>query len=197
MVTENPLLVGARGGLGKIVVFRQMYGKTVMTNYPRKVEIPREKQSAAQRGTRDHFRNAAAYAKGVLKDPGQKAYYEKKKKQLGLYSAYQAAITDYMRKITLESVNRKKYTGEAGGQIVVTVRKKGFQAREVKVTLLAERSGAVIENGNAVRDGNGTWVYKNTVKAGDVGDVKIKVTARGCDEKWEVLEDWGLGRIGS
>ena len=114
----------ARGGLGKVVCFKQMYGKTVMTNYPRKVEIPREKQSAAQRGTRDNFRDASAYAKQVLKDPAQKAYYEKKKKQLGLYSAYQAAITDYMRKLRLESVNMKKYTGKVGGQIMMTVRKK-------------------------------------------------------------------------
>jgi len=91
-----------------------------------------------------------------------------------------------MRKITVESVNRKRYTGEVGGQIVVMVRKKGFQVREVKVTLLAERSGEVIESGNAVRDGNGAWVYKNTVKTADVGDVKIKVTARGCGEKWEM-----------
>jgi len=99
MVTRNPLLAGARGGLGKVVVFKQMYGKTVMTNYPRKADIPREKQSAAQQGTRDNFRKAVAYAKAVLKDPVQKVYYEKKKKKLRFSSTYQAAITDYMRKL--------------------------------------------------------------------------------------------------
>lgn len=97
----------ARGGLGKVVVFKQMYGKTVMTNYPRKVTLPRERQSAAQRGTRDNFRNAAAYAKHVLRDPVQKAYYEKRKIKLGLYSAYQAAITDYMRQLKAESIGQK------------------------------------------------------------------------------------------
>jgi hypothetical protein len=102
MISRNPLLIGARGGLGKVVVFKQMYGKTVMTNYPRKVTIPREKQSAAQRGTRDNFREAAAYAKHVLKNLAQKKFYEKRKKRLGLYSAYQAAITDYMRKLRQE-----------------------------------------------------------------------------------------------
>ena len=65
-------------------------------------------------GTRDTFRDAVAYAKAVLKDPVQKAYYEKKKKQLGLNSVYQAAITDYMRKANMESVNRSQYTGAIG-----------------------------------------------------------------------------------
>jgi hypothetical protein len=169
MVTKNPLLVGARGGLGKVVVFKQMYAKTVITNYPRKVEIPREKQSTAQRETRDNFRDAVAYAKAVLKDPVQKAYYERKKKQLRLNSAYQAAITDCMQKLKLESVNMKRYTGAVGGEIVMTVRKKDFGARDVGVMLLS------IERGRAVKDKHGAWVYRNTAEAKDTGDVVVRV----------------------
>lgn len=186
MVTRNPLLAGARGGLAKTVVFKQMYGKTVMTNYPRKVMIPREQQSVAQRTTRNNFRDAAAYAKQVLRDPVQKTYYEKKKKRLGLYSAYQAAITDYMRKLKLESVNRKKYTGAVGGQIVMTISKKDFGAGEVQVILMSERSGTVIESGMAVKDGNGAWIYRNKVKVEDASDVGVKVMAR-VGGRWEEL----------
>lgn len=116
MVTTNPLLAEARGALGKVVVFKQMYGKTVMTNYPRKADIPREKQSEAQRHTRDNFRNAAAFAKHALNDPAQRAYYEKKKVQLGLYSAYHAAITEYMRcnAVPASAKYARALCGEAG-----------------------------------------------------------------------------------
>lgn len=51
-----------------------------------------------------------------MEDPALKAYYWRKAQKLKLPNAYTAALTDYMRKGKIESVNRKKYTGKIGLQ---------------------------------------------------------------------------------
>jgi len=188
MVSTNPLLKEARGALGKVLVFKQMYRKTVMANYPRRAEIPWEKQSTAQRQTRLNFRDASAYAKRMMQDPERKRYYEKKKKQLGVYSAYQAALTDYMRGMTLESVSMKKYTGKVGGQVTAIIRKKDFEVMDVTFRLLCARTGAVIESGAGQKDAHGAWVYHNTVVTDGKTGVVAEVRAQDCKLKWMLLE---------
>jgi len=180
MVSTNPLLKDARGVLGKVVVFKQMYGKTVMTNYPKKANVPWEKQSEAQRKTRLNFRDASAYARRMMQDPERKRYYEKKKKPLGVNSAYQAALTDYMRGMILESVNMKKYTGKVGGQVMAIIRKKDFEISDVTFRLLSARTGSLIESGPGRKDLHGAWLYHNTVTTDERADVVVEVLARDC-----------------
>jgi hypothetical protein len=51
--------------------------------------------------------------------------------------------------------------------------------REVKVTLLSEHSGAMIESGMAVKNADGAWGYRNTLSVADVGGVSMRVTTCG------------------
>lgn len=169
----------ARGPLGKVVYFKQLRGKTVMCNWPRKPD--KSRQTDAQRVTRHTFKEAAQYAKNVLKnDPALKAYYGRKAKSLGLPNAYTAALTDYMRRGRVESVNRKKYTGKIGGKIMVVVRKKDFSVREVWIALSHE-TGEPIESGRAVKDKDGNWVYRNTVAVRHAEAVVLQVRAIDID----------------
>lgn len=171
-ISRNPLLKHARGALGKAVYCKQLWGKTWMCNMPKKPD--KSKETEAQRTTRCNFRDAAHYAKSILKDPAQKAYYQRKAQKLGLPNAYTAALTDFMRKSKIESVSRKKYTGKAGGEIKVVVRKKDFAVREVQVRL-SKVTGELIEEGKAIRNTEGNWIYKNTVAVKDAGAVVLQV----------------------
>jgi hypothetical protein len=62
-----------------------------------------------------NFRDAAVYARTVTRDPEKKAYYARKAKVIGVRSAYSAAISDYMRGLTIESVDTRRYHGKANG----------------------------------------------------------------------------------
>lgn len=164
----------ARGALGRTVYCRQRYGRTEMCNMPRKPD--KSKETEAQRATRYTFKEAVSYAKNSLKDPALKAYYQRKANKLKLPNAYTAALTDYMRKGKVESVNRKKYTGKIGGDILVVVRKKDFAVREVAVSL-STFDGELIEKGLAVRNKEGNWIYKNTVAVKDARSVVLQIRA--------------------
>jgi hypothetical protein len=117
-------------------------------------------------------------------ESGKEGYYAKKAKIIGVRSAYSAAISDYMRGLTIESVDTSRYHGKVGGQVKVTVRKKDFAAKEVNVTLKTG-AGEVIERGKAMIDSNGGWVYRNLVGTGErVVVVEIEaVNWNGCVER--------------
>lgn len=175
-VSNNPLLIGARGALGRTVVCKQVRGKTVMANMPKKPDP--SKETEAQRQTRHTFKNAAAYAKASMGDAALKAYYVRKAHQLKLPNAYTAALTDYLRQGKIEAVNRRKYTGKVGGEIMVIVRKKDFSVRQVEVCL-STTDGTFIEKGPAIQNKNGNWIYRNTVAVPEPGAVVLQV--RGID----------------
>jgi hypothetical protein len=172
IIRDNPLMKNVRGTLGRTVYCRQMYGQTVMCNMPRKPD--KSKATAAQRATRFSFQEASRYAKAVIQDPERKAYYQRKARQFKLPNAYTAALTDYMRKGQVESVNRRKYTGKVGGEIKIVVRKKDFPARAVEICL-STIDGAPVEKGLATRDKDGNWTYRNTVAVQDAETVVLAV----------------------
>ena len=162
VIANNALWKGARGSLDGLV-FQSVDGKVIVRTKPEYKKVPVEKQSRRQRQTRRNFRDAAAYAISVTRwNPEKKAYYAKKAKIIGVRSAYSAAISDYMRGLTIESVDTRRYNGKVDGQIKVTVRKKDFAAKEVNVTFKT-MTGEVIEQGKAIMELNGGWVYRNLV----------------------------------
>ena len=162
VIANNALWKGARGSLDGLV-FQTCGDKVIVRSRPQKRKVPVWKQSPRQRQTRSNFKEATAYAKMVTRqDPEKKAYYAKKAKIIGVRSAYSAAISDYMRGVTIEDIDTRRYSGRAGGQVRVTVRKKDFAAKAVRVTIKT-MVGEVIEQGTAVMDGNGAWVYRNTL----------------------------------
>lgn len=182
VIENNALWRGARGSLGGLV-FQSWGDKVIVRTEPRERKVPVSRQSERQRQTRVNFKDAAVYAKRVTRDREQKAYYARKAKAIGVRSAYSAAISDYMRGLTIESVDTRRYHGQAGGQIKVTVRKRDFAAKAVNV-ILKTTAGAVIERGAAVMELNGGWVYKNQVGTQE-RVVLVEVEAMGCCGKWK------------
>jgi hypothetical protein len=99
IVRSNDLIEGFSGMFGDTMVFRNLRGKTVVSQRPK---LPK-KESEQQKENRSKFRKATAWAQFVLENPERKEYYRKKAKKLNLPNAYTAAITDYMRKPRLLS----------------------------------------------------------------------------------------------
>jgi hypothetical protein len=96
IVDNNDLTRGLRGRVGKFFVFRSLRGKTIVSHAPQKPD-PR-RQTVAQRQTRTTFREAAAWAVHILRDPKKKRFYQDRAKELALPNAYTAAVRAYMRK---------------------------------------------------------------------------------------------------
>lgn len=144
---------GFSGSIGKLL-FRQVYGKTIVSKKPR---LPK-KQSELQRTNRLKFKDASLWAKATVRDPERKAYYLRMAKKLKLPNAYTAAICDYMRKGEINKVDTRQYKGKAGDTIRVKASKKDFPVRTVKI-ILHNETGHVIESGKAVIK-NGVFIYK-------------------------------------
>lgn len=178
IIKDNIIMEGVSGMLGDVVVFRQLRGKTIMANKPRKPRF----QSELQRENRVRFRRAAAFAKHAMQDPQKKAYYQAKARKLKLPNAYTAAITDYMRKPVVTAI---KHHGKAPGSIAITAGKAGFALSSVTVSLV-NADGTPLTAGAAVlRDKQkNEWTAKlapdlwTVFKAGDQKHVwRLMVTA--------------------
>jgi hypothetical protein len=142
IIKDNIVMEGVSGMLGDVVVFRQLRGKTIMANKPRKPRF----QSDLQRENRHRFREASAFAKQAMLDPQKKEYYQAKARKLGLPNAYTAALTDYMRKPAVTAV---KYKGNTSGSIAITAGKAGFSLASVTVAMV-NKEGEALATGTAV-----------------------------------------------
>lgn len=142
IVKDNIITEGLSGMLGDVVVFRQVRGRTIMANRPRKPQF----QSDLQRENRHRFKVASAFAKQAMQDPEKKEYYRAKARKLGLPNAYTAALTDYMRKPAVTSI---KYKGNAHGNIAITAGKQGFSLASVTVCMV-DAQGTPLATGTAV-----------------------------------------------
>jgi hypothetical protein len=162
IVQTNYLVQGIRGKIGNGLILRTIRGKVVASSKPQKTAP----QSTLQKENRHRFRLATAYAKAMMLDPEKKSFYQHKAKKLKLPNAYTAAITDYMRKPSIE-VDMNNYKGEAGRTIKIKTSRRGFRVSSVKV-FVKDFEGNILEEGQAT-DKNFTeeWVYKtvNTIDA--------------------------------
>ncbi|MBT1699016.1 hypothetical protein KK083_19130 [Fulvivirgaceae bacterium PWU4] len=157
IIKNNPLTKGASGMLGDVIVFRQLRGKTIVANKPRRPCS----ESAHQRENRLRFRAASTFAKRVLQDPDKKAYYVAKARKLKLPNAYTAAITDYMRKPAITAVKCKDVSH---GRMTITAGKAGFSLASVTVTLMNAEGRAVGTGAAVLKDRQkNEW----TVRLGD------------------------------
>lgn len=114
ILKNNMLVKGFSGKVGDMIVFRNLRGKTILSNKAK----PPKKQSDLQKANRSKFREASCYAKRILRtDPEKKIYYQKMAKKLKLPNAYTAAIADYMRSVKVEELKINKREGQATYQI--------------------------------------------------------------------------------
>lgn len=157
-VTNNVFTQGLRGLVGGDMVFRTYRGKTVVSAKP---ALPdKSKESVAQRGTRQRFKEATVFAKAAMQDPSRKSYYQQRARALKLPNAYTAAITDYMRKPVVQKIDMSRYGGQGGDVIMIQATKKGFALTAVEVAIV-DGEGTVVEQGAARRvRGHDRWCYR-------------------------------------
>ena len=149
----HPTIEEYRGALGEIV-FREVNGKTIVS---RKAS-PSGEPTANQLAHRERFKDAAAYGKTVIANEVLSALYEEAAKAKKI-TIYLAAITDYIKAPSIQSVDLSTYNGHVGSLIQVHAN-DDFGLTKVHVSI-TNSQGMPLENGDAVEstDTPNLWVY--------------------------------------
>jgi hypothetical protein len=142
------------GGLFGNIVFRWVYGQSVMQSRP---DFSNVHWSKAQKANRKTFAQAVRYAQMAIRDPEKKRFYEKQAK--GRCAAYNKAISDYLRRPEICSIDTDEYGGKKGDLIKVDAWDKyGVVA---VLVFVYNALGHEIESGMAIEDfGRECWVYQ-------------------------------------
>jgi hypothetical protein len=155
---DNAITKNYHGMMGGIV-FRCRGDKSIMSKRP---DCSRVVKTKAQKDNMKRFAAATIYGKKVLSDPMLREKYEKKKKMY--QSIWNAAISDFMSRPKVQTIDVKDYKGLPGNEIRISARDR-FKFEAVIVTIF-NILGQVLESGRAVAmplsDGM-EWVYKATV----------------------------------
>ena len=99
ILTENNLLKGLRGHIGKKMVFKQYGDKTVVAAYPYMSKV---NKSALQKLKHGWFKDAVVYAQKILRNRELKAQYQQKVKKGE--SVYHYAIKEYLSQFKRDEV---------------------------------------------------------------------------------------------
>lgn len=155
--SKNVVIKGAKGSIGKELVFRQRGGKTVISAFPSFKEP--EKSTEAQHAWKTKFFYAVSYGKQVNADPVLRAAYEKKAKP-GV-SVFNLAIKNYLKPPVVGDFNLEGYTGAIGDSIKLLI-VDIMMEREVFIAIKSA-DGTLIEEGNAVMQAMDVeWIYTAT-----------------------------------
>jgi hypothetical protein len=167
---DNELTARYHGRFGNAVL-RWRGGKSILSKMP---DCSRVVKTKAQKDNMKRFAAATIYGKKVLSDPRLREKYEKKKKMY--QSIWNAAISDFMSRPKVQTIDVKDYKGLPGNEISISARDR-FKFEAVIVTIL-NILGQVIESGRAVAkplyDGM-EWVYKTTVMNSSLKGSKVVV----------------------
>jgi hypothetical protein len=167
---NNYVMFGMSGKLGKLLIFRQRGGKTFATAIPTRSNAFTEEQLAIQ----SKFKEAASWARGILKNPEDRKFYNSQ--ATGDQSAFNMAIADWFTDPEIKAIDTIDYTGVTGSVIKIGV-VDIIKVQSVKVSITTA-SGILLEEGSAVFDANNQqWLYaavqNNATPAGSL----IKATA--------------------
>ncbi|MEJ1241394.1 hypothetical protein WBG78_24820 [Chryseolinea sp. T2] len=169
---NNPAMYGTRGMLGKTLVYKDWYGRTLVTNKPKKRKSISEKQVT----TIDNFKSATRFAKKLMKLPEKKALYERGINERQR-SAYAVALKDILNKPIIEEIDIKDYNGRAGEMIRVRAF-DDFMVMSVIVTVRTT-SGNLVETGHAqARGKRGLWRFMTTTGIPDAKGLMIVAEAK-------------------
>ena len=92
-ILDSAVLQGARGQIGKQLVFKRYGDRTIVTRYP---DMSRVKRSRLQKASTALFKEAVAYAQSILRDEKKRKAFAKKLPRRK--SIYHAAISEFMKK---------------------------------------------------------------------------------------------------
>jgi hypothetical protein len=155
---DNAITKNYHGMMGGIV-FRCIGDKSIMSKRP---DCSKVVKTEAQKANMKRFAAATIYAKKVLNDPKKVEYYRKKKK---IYqSVWNAAISDFMSRPKVVTVDLNAYRGLKGNVISVSAWDK-FKVEAVNVMIYNDMN-QLVESGPAVArslSGSMEWDYKATV----------------------------------
>jgi len=155
---DNAITKNYHGMMGGIV-FRCIGDKSIMSKRP---DCSKVVKTEAQKANMKRFAAATIYAKKVLSDPKKVEYYRKKKK---IYqSVWNAAISDFMSRPKVVTVDLNAYRGLKGNVISVSAWDK-FKVEAVNVMIYNDMN-QLVESGPAVArslSGSMEWDYKATV----------------------------------
>lgn len=146
MKTRNPIFRKCRGRLGDFIARSGKDGSTILSFQPRSGK--RRKFSPAQRTHQERFADAAAYGKGVMRDPSLKEAYQPVARRKRI-SVYNAAIRDYFHEPEIRDVDTSRYAGNAGEEMVI---RAVDDVEVLRVHVFIRKNGEVLEEGDAVRE---------------------------------------------
>lgn len=170
---NNPLLKHQSGMIGRTMVIRQVNGRTIISNAPRK----RDQPTAHQLKTKEKFMRAVDYARRQMAVPEIKALYQKAVNR-DLPNAYTAALKDYLNAPVVSVIDAGNYKGQAGDPIFI-VASDDFEVRSVTVAI-HDATGALLEGGEARKrdlhlEG---WEYFATAANASPAGSRIVVTVK-------------------
>lgn len=172
LIVNNPILKGVSGMLANLIVFREVRGKIIIANRPKRSSTI----TPHQQEMKSRFLRAVNYAKGQMKNEQFKASYAK-----GIndrkHNAYTVALTDCMTPPEVKAIDVSRYNGVAGDLITIHAT-DDFKVVGVQVTL-SNGAGEVIEHGEAVRpfEESDLWSYTTATNNSIVTGTKISVRA--------------------
>ncbi|MCY1505548.1 hypothetical protein D9M68_397670 [compost metagenome] len=169
---NNEIMHGARGKVGKLLVFRNYYGQTIISRNGRrkKSTIPSEEQTLVK----ERFKEGVIYAKGVLQDQVLSNFYRPYAKD-GV-RIYNLALADFCKPPQIKSINTEQYQGNAGDRITIRA-VDNFKVVSVSLTIWAA-DGTLIESGIAIQLANQVdWAYTTTQSNPGLNGTTIKAKA--------------------
>ena len=165
-------MVGLRGDVGEIFVYKQRDGKTIVSKVPKKPS----KSSNIQAAHRNGFKKAIKYAKKI-KNNNLDLYgkYEEmaKVKHLTAYNLI-LIVKDYLSVPEITEVNVDGYNGTVGSKITIEA-SDVLDLPKVMVEIL-KADGTSLEAGKASLV-DGDWVYTATIANSDHSGTKIHIKA--------------------
>lgn len=169
---DNVVMQGASGTIGRMLVFRQRAGQTIIARRPVKKEG--KMYTADQIKAQERFSDAAYYAKSAIKDEDLRAAYEAVAKPG--QSAYNVAFKDFLKAPVVNRVFMDNYQGTIDDVIgfrIVDV----LEVKSVNVEI-KDQDGNLIEEGAAVKqfDDGIDWIYTATEENEDWQTSQLTLT---------------------
>jgi len=172
-ITYHPAVQHLHGGMGHMV-FKSRDGLDIVAAKPDQVNQP---NTPAQQQQKEHFRQGARYAKGVIADAQASAPYLAKAKEIHK-PAFALILGDYLTPPVVDEIDLGGYHKHAGEPILVKAH-DDFEVAGVTVTIV-DNAQTPVETGTATFDAAvNAWRYVATVDAS--AKPSVTVTARALD----------------
>lgn len=181
--SNNQVMKGTRGMIGKQVVFKVRKGKQVISAPPDVKE--NRKPTPNQKSAQERFKFSCEYANNAILNENLKAAYQKvaNKRQ----SAQNMAHKDAYYPPQVHNIISQGYTG-AVGNIIVVHAVDDFRVTRVHIEIF-NSNNKLIEKGEATSDKHGVlWVYTTTVANDNVAGCILRATAFDLPKNEAMLE---------